>query len=201
MSETGSVKFTYTQGSPEPISFPDLAALNRCRRQLLQLRLLGVDAAGIGFGNVSLRDPAGGFVITGSNTGALPELRSEHCARVPAFDLERNWLQCDGATVASSESLTHAAVYEADRGVSAVIHGHNGALWNARRDFLPTTPVQIEYGTPAMACAVLHLFKSSAVRTSQLFLMAGHLDGVIAFGKDLDDAFAVLFRALQNPSS
>lgn len=201
MSETGAVKFTYERDATDSISFRDLDALNRCRRQLLQLRLLGVDATGIGFGNVSVRDPAGGFVITGSNTGALPELGAEHLARVTAFDFDRNWLRCDGAAIASSESLTHAAVYEADASVSAVIHSHSPRIWKAQRNIAPTTSAEIEYGTPAMAREVLRLFASSEVRERRLFVMAGHAEGVVSFGRNLEDAFAVLIRALHNPSS
>ncbi|MEP6822431.1 MAG: class II aldolase/adducin family protein [Chthoniobacterales bacterium] len=201
MSETGSVKFTHEQDSADPISFRDLAALNRCRRQLLQLSLLGVDAAGIGFGNVSVRDPIGGFVITGSNTGALPELGAEQLSRVTAFNLDRNWLRCDGATIASSESLTHAAVYEADESVSAVIHCHSRPIWKALRNIAPTTSADIEYGTPAMAREVARLFTSSKVKESRLFIMAGHEDGVVSFGQNLEGAFAVLLRAMHNPSS
>lgn len=195
MSETGSVKFTYEHGTREPISFQDLDALNRCRRQLLQRRLLGVDGAGIGFGNISVRDPAGGFVISGSNTGALPGLGAEHLARVTAFDFDRNWLRCEGAAVASSESLTHAAVYEAGVGVSAVIHCHSRALWKALRNIAPTTSAEIEYGTPAMAREVLRLFASPEVSECRLFIMAGHEDGIVSFGRDLEEAVAVLLRA------
>ncbi len=201
MSETGAVKFIYEQGSTAPISFRDLDSLNRCRRQLLQLRLLGVDAAGIGFGNISVRDPEGGFIITGSNTGALSELGPEHLARVTAFDFDRNWLRCDGAAVASSESLTHAAIYEADESVSTVIHCHSAAIWKAQCNIAPTTSADIAYGTPAMAREVQRLFASSPVKESRLFIMTGHEDGVVSFGRNLEDAFAVLLRALQSPSS
>lgn len=201
MSETGSVKFTYEQGSTDPISFHALDLLNRCRRQLMQLRLLGVDAAEIGFGNVSMRDSAGGFVITGSNTGTLPALGIEHVARVTAFNFERNWLRCEGAAVASSESLTHAAVYAADASVSAVIHGHSPMIWETLRDIAPTTSAEIEYGTPAMAREVLRLFESPATKERRLFIMAGHEDGVVSFGSNLEEAFAVLLRALNNRSS
>lgn len=199
MSETGAVKFQHEQSSTAPISFPALDLLNRCRRQLLQFRLLGVDASGVGFGNMSVRDPAGGFVITGSNTGALPNLQNKHLARVLAFDFERNWLCSEGQAIASSESLTHAAVYEANASARAVLHCHSRMIWEALLNIAPTTPAEIEYGTPAMARAVLRLFALSQVKESQLFLMAGHEDGVVSFGVNLEDALAVLLRALPGP--
>lgn len=196
MSETGSVKFAHEQGAIEPVSFVGIGALNAYRRKLLQLRLLGVDAAGIGFGNMSVRDPAGGFFVTGSNTGALAELGPEHLARVTAYDFDRNWLRCEGAVVASSESLTHAAVYEADVSVSAVIHCHSAVMWNQLRDVAPTTSPEVDYGTPAMAREVMRLFASTDVRQRKIFVMAGHEEGLVAFGGNLEEAFAVLIPGI-----
>ena len=56
MSETGSVKFSYELIETELAPFVGFDELNVCRRRLQQLRLLGVDESGIGFGNVSVRD-------------------------------------------------------------------------------------------------------------------------------------------------
>ncbi|MEP6810816.1 MAG: class II aldolase/adducin family protein [Chthoniobacterales bacterium] len=200
MSETGSVKFSYERGLATPVCCDGIAELNACRRKLLQLRLLGVDAAGIGFGNLSVRDMAGGFFVTGSNTGALSELGAEHLARVTAYDFERNWLRSEGTATASSESLTHAAIYEADANVSAVIHAHSATIWKRLRDVAPTS-LEVDYGTPAMAREVARLFASTDVGQRQLFVMAGHENGIVSFGLNLEDAFAVLVRALHDPSS
>jgi len=63
--------------------------------------------------------------ITGSATGGLPELTPTDCVRVVAYDFARNWLRYEGAAIPSSESLTHAAVYESDPSTSAVIHCHD----------------------------------------------------------------------------
>jgi hypothetical protein len=87
------VKFTYQRALPDIAPFEAIAELNACRRRLLQQRLIGLDANGIGFGNLSVRD--GGttnFYITGSATGGLPELTPTDCVRVVAFDwlLERS---------------------------------------------------------------------------------------------------------------
>lgn len=190
MSETGSVKFSYELVETELAPFPGFDGLNACRRQLQQLRLLGVDKSGIGFGNISVRD--GGtsdFYITGSGTGGLPMLTLRDCARVTAVDFERNWLRCEGVTVASAESLTHAAVYAADAEARAVIHAHSDKFWAELCRVGAATSSQAEYGTPAMAHEVARLFREMRVRERKVFAMGGHEEGVIAFGATLPDAF------------
>ena len=109
------VKFTYERTGVEMGSFDQLADLNACRRKLLDLHLLGVYANGVGFGNLSVRDGATrSFYITGSATGGLPELTPADCVRVVEYDFAKNWLSYEGAAIPSSESLTHAAIYESD---------------------------------------------------------------------------------------
>jgi ribulose-5-phosphate 4-epimerase/fuculose-1-phosphate aldolase len=167
--------------------------VNGYRRKLLDLGMIGVDASGISFGNLSIRNGATShFYITGSATGKISQLRPADCARVVAYDFARNWLQCEGSTVASSESLTHAAVYESDPTVRSVIHSHDMKLWSALLDKVPTTPKKVEYGTPEMAYAVRHLFDTTDVRKKKIFVMAAHEGGLVTFGRDLRDAFARL---------
>ena len=103
------VKFTYQRARADNVPFDALAELNASRRKLLELRLIGVDSAGIGFGNLSVRDGVSkNFYITGSATGGHPELTPTDCVRVVAYDFARNWLRYEGAAIPSSESLTHA---------------------------------------------------------------------------------------------
>ena len=141
------VKFTYERAHPDIAPFDALAELNAYRRKLLELRLIGVDSNDVGFGNLSVRDGvSGNFYITGSATGGLPELTPTDCVRVVAFDLARNWLRYEGAAIPSSESLTHAAIYESDPTICAVIHCHDSVLWRTRVDRVPTTSKAIAYG-------------------------------------------------------
>ena len=193
MSETGSIKFTCDRVAVELSRFARFDELSKYRRKLLGLGTIGVDANGVGFGNLSVRNGATSrFYITGSGTGKLLELTPADCARVVAYDFARNWLQCEGLTVASSESLTHAAVYESDPTTGAVIHCHDMKLWTALLHEVPTTPEKVEYGTPEMAYAVRGLFNNTDVLKKKKFVMAGHEGGVVAFGKDLRSAFAKL---------
>jgi L-ribulose-5-phosphate 4-epimerase len=197
VSETGSVKFTCEQVAAENIRFAGFAELNRYRCKLLELGMIGVDASGVGFGNLSIRNGATSrFYITGSATAGIPELTPADCAKVVAYDFERNWLQCEGSTVASSESLTHAAVYESDSTARAVIHCHDIKLWRTLLDKAPTTPKRVEYGTPEMAYAVRRLFEATDVEKGKIFVMAAHDGGLVTFGRNLQEAFGILRRPI-----
>ena len=191
------IKFTYEfrRRGTEITPFDGFAELNAYRRKLLQLRLIGVDSNGTGFGNVSIRDgTTNNFYITGSATGGMPELALADCARVVAYDFKRNWLRCEGSAIASSESLTHAAVYESDAKAGAVIHCHDSKLWAALLNQAPTSSKAVEYGTPEMAYEVTRLFKITNVQQRRIFVMAGHEGGIVAFGRDPEGAFAILMR-------
>jgi ribulose-5-phosphate 4-epimerase/fuculose-1-phosphate aldolase len=195
MAETGSIKFTCDRVAVELSRFAGFDELNEFRRKLLRLGTIGVDRNGVGFGNLSVRNGATScFYITGSGTGKLPELTPADCARVVAYDFAKNWLQSEGARAASSESLTHAAVYESDPITCAVIHCHDMKLWKTLLHKVPTTPEEVEYGTPEMAYAVRGLFDNTDVLKKKIFVMAGHEGGVVAFGKDLRSAFAQLTK-------
>ncbi len=192
------IKFTCEHSATEISPFGGFAELNayrRNRRKLLQLRLIGLDANGIGFGNLSIRDgTTNNFYITGSATGGIPELTLADCARVVAYDFKRNWLRCEGSAIASSESLTHAAVYESDAKAGSVIHCHDSKLWGALLNQAPTSSKAVDYGTPEMAYEVMRLFNLTDVQSRKILVMAGHEGGIIVFGRDLEEAFAVLLR-------
>ena len=200
MSETGAVKFT-AERSPSPLdSFVELPELNFYRTRLRHLGLIGIDANGIGFGNISVRRGAGPqFYISASGTGARGELKLSDCAKVVDFDLARNWLRFEGTAMASSESLTHAALYQADESVGAILHGHSLPLWKSLLTSAPATPLEVEYGTLEMAGAVQDLFRTTDVRDRRVFAMAGHGEGFISFGRDLAEAYDALLTAMKSP--
>lgn len=195
------VKFTFQCARADTTPFDALAGLNAYRRKLLEQRLMGVDSTGVGFGNVSVRDSVSkNFYITDSATGGLPELTSTDCVRVVAYDFARNWLRYEGAAIPSSESLTHAAVYESDPSTSAIIHCHDLGLWATLLDRVPATSKAVAYGTPEMAYEIMRLFKVSNVRSEKILVMAGHEGGIVTFGEDLEDAFDVLMRERRESS-
>jgi ribulose-5-phosphate 4-epimerase/fuculose-1-phosphate aldolase len=111
-----------------------------------------------------------------------------------AYDLEGNWLRFEGSRIPSSESLTHAAIYEPDSRAGAVIHCHDSKLWAALLNQAPTSSKTIDYGTPELAYEIMQLFKQTDVRNRKILVMAGHETGIMTFGKDLEEAFAVLMN-------
>ena len=190
------VKFTYQRACMDIATFGGLAELNACRRKLLERGLIGVDANGIGFGNLSIRDGVSrNFYITGSATGGLPELTPTDCVRVVAYDFARNWLRYEGAAIPSSESLTHAAIYESDPSTSAVIHCHDAVLWRALLDRVPTTSKAVAYGTPEMAYEIMRLFEGTDIRSRKILVMAGHEGGIVTLGQNFEEACDVVMRA------
>lgn len=187
------VKFTYERAVSELAPFAGVVELNACRQKLLERRLIGVDSSGTSFGNISIRDGVtSNFHITGSGTGGIQELMLSDCAKVVAYDFEGNWLRYEGSTIPSSESLTHAAIYKADARAAAVIHCHDSALWAALLNEAPTTSNAVAYGTPEMAYETMRLFRVTDVQTRKILVMAGHKGGIVVFGGNLEEAFAVL---------
>ena len=189
------IKFSCERVAGGIASFDGLAELNVYRRKLLDLHLIGVDPNGIGFGNLSVRDGAtDNFYITGSATGDINELALANCAKVVACDFGKNQVRYKGAAMPSSESLTHAAIYESDATAGAVVHCHCSKLWAAVLNGAPTTSKAAEYGTPEMANEIMQLFTRTNVQSRKIVIMAGHEGGILTFGKDLEETFAVLMR-------
>ena len=186
----GYVKFSCTW-QKKPITVPEyqLTELQRWREKLYALHLVGAYPDGIGYGNISsLSGKSGTFVITGSTTGSLPMLTPEHYALVEGFNIALNTLDCVGLIKASSESLSHAAVYTASPRTGAVIHVHSKDLWTRHIDVLPTTDRRAEYGTPEMALEVSRIVTERTGETGGIVIMGGHSDGIITYGTDLRDA-------------
>ena len=172
----------------------DVKELNKWRDKLYSLKLIGAHPDGVGYGNISQRNGKN-FIITGSKTGGIEKLTLEHYTRVEDWNFEKNYLHCDGPIEASSESLTHAAVYESLTDVNAVIHIHNLELWSKLINKVPTTSKNVEYGTPKMAYEIKRLIKNENIE-KKIIVMAGHEEGIITFGKNLDEAGKILLDIL-----
>lgn len=158
---------------------------------------------GAGFGNLSLRMPPFGesgrgrrrFLVTGTQTGGRAALGLADCAVVETYDLTTNRVTSFGGTPPSSEALTHGAIYDASPSARAVLHVHSPELWSRARALgLPLTRPEVPYGTPEMAREVERLFREAALAEHAIFSMAGHEDGVIAFGPSAEAAGATLLR-------
>lgn len=195
MKETGVIKFNCHWTKASPLPYAEIAELNEWRDKMYARRFIGLNEDNIGYGNISMRSSAKQFIISGSATGHLENLTNEHYTQVVDYNLEANWVSCQGPIVASSESLTHAALYECDESIKAVIHIHDNTLWKKLLTKIPTTLATVEYGTPAMALEVKRLFRESKLKSIKLLAMAGHQDGLIAFGANLKEAGNLLLQA------
>jgi ribulose-5-phosphate 4-epimerase/fuculose-1-phosphate aldolase len=118
---------------------------------------------------------------------------------VTDYDIEGNRVACTGPVQASSESLTHAAVYDADPAVCAVVHAHHPGLWRRDLHRLPTTRADAAYGTPAMAFEFLRLVRETDFARVGVAVMAGHDAGIVAIGPSPESAATRLLRLLQKP--
>jgi len=196
MKDEGVIKFKYNWKREPPMSSELISELNEWRDKLYKAGLIGEDAKGIGYGNISCRLEKNTFIITGSATGSLEKLNAEHYTTVTAFDLSDNSLTIAGPIKASSESLTHAAVYETAPVLNAVFHIHHPALWEALLANLPSTAPGVEYGTTAMAVEIARLLSDPVVLEQGIIAMAGHREGIVAFGKDSDSAGRVIDKWL-----
>lgn len=163
--------------------------LERWRRPLFDEGLIGhYEDLGVGYGNISIRLGGNQFVISGTQTGHLAETTGEHYALVTGYDIAANRVSSTGKVQASSESLTHAAIYELDQRINAVVHVHSGKLWNTFRDQLPTTSPDVSYGTPEMAEEFRRLFGETDFAAMGIAVMGGHDEGILSFGDTLEEA-------------
>lgn len=189
----GYVKFAALHEWAEAPTHPLLSDLDEARTRLFDLGLVGMHANGVGFGNLSIRDGAG-FIISGSGTGGSRVLGTGGYCRVISFDLEANSVTTRGPIGASSESMSHGAVYGSGASTGCVIHIHARELWlRLLQAGEPATDADAAYGTPAMARAVATLVRSLD-RDAAHFAMAGHEDGVIAYGPDVEAAMGEILR-------
>jgi ribulose-5-phosphate 4-epimerase/fuculose-1-phosphate aldolase len=194
--QEGYIKFNCHWIKAGPVSHDHTSKINIWREKLYALGLIGVYNDGISFGNISMRFDGNTFIITGSATGELNQLNENHFTLVTRYDLEQNSLECKGPMIASSESLTHAALYESAPELQAVIHVHNLEMWKRLINKVPTTQADAEYGTPEMAGEIKRLFNETGVKDEKILVMGGHEEGIIAFGKDMDEAGETLLKQL-----
>jgi ribulose-5-phosphate 4-epimerase/fuculose-1-phosphate aldolase len=198
----GVIKFQLDYSPGPALPAGALAELNAWRKILFLLQLIGQDPrryGGYGYGNISRRLKAGSeqFVITGTQTGGLPELEAVHYVTVLACVPPENRLVARGPVKPSAESLTHGAVYAQDSALAWVMHAHSPHLWrHAAALGLPITSPAVAYGTPAMAAEVARLFRETDVRAQGIFAMGGHEDGMVSFGRTAAAAGGALTAGL-----
>lgn len=185
--EEGYIKFHCNWEKGPALSANMLRSVDWGRREMYNRGLIGAYDNGIGFGNISERLTNQKFIISGSATGGLPELTPIHYSVVDKIDPVNNQVWCSGPVKASSETMSHAVIYQTCPEVNAVIHIHNLDLWKSIVHQVPTTHASVSYGTPEMAREIIRLLKQTDVRHhTGYFAMAGHEEGIIAFGKNME---------------
>lgn len=184
----------------ERVHGPAARMLSAWRVILGHLRLLGQDPAryeGLGYGNVSARvGPFGDigrgrrrFLITGTRTAGVAHATLREFCLVESWDIGQNRVTSTGPVGPSSESLTHAALYDASPAIRVVLHAHAPEIWQQARALgLPITQERAANGTPAMAVEVQRIFREGTFASTRIAAMGGHPDGVIAFGRDAAEA-------------
>ncbi len=188
--DEGYIKYQshWTPGAaPEPAA---ARAIEIWRKPLYAAGLIGhYEALGVGYGNISVRgERPGQFIITGTQTGHLAETTADHYALVTDYSIAANSVSCIGPVQASSEALTHAAIYEVDRRIAAIVHVHSADLWAQHLNKLPTTSATVAYGTPDMAAEFHRLHAETDFGNTGLAVMAGHEEGIVSCATTLEQA-------------
>ena len=188
--DEGYIKYD-SDWTPGPVPAQELTSLlDTWRRPLFDAGLVGhYEDLGVGYGNLSVRfGMSEQFIISGTQTGHIANTDGQHYALVTHYDIDRNHVSSTGPVQASSESLTHAAIYELNEAINAVVHVHSRALWETLKDQLPTTAADVSYGTPEMAREFTRLYCDTSFRANGVAVMAGHNEGIVSIGCDLEEA-------------
>ena len=77
-----------------------------------------------------------------------------------------------------------------------LIHVHSKELWKKLLHRVPTSSDLVEYGTPEMAEEIFRLMKHAELPKVKILVMAGHEEGIIAFGHTVAEAEQVLISRL-----
>lgn len=199
MLDEGYIKFELEWEDRANEFKTDVSKLIKWRDKMHQMEMIGHYAdINVGYGNISMKTEDGkNFIISATQTGNKKNVTEQDFCTVTEYKIKENKVHCKGPKKASSESLTHAAVYEADENIKAIIHIHHHAMWLDLLNKIPTSRKNVAYGTPEMAKEIFRLFKEEDLAREKLMAMAGHEDGIIAFGKDLDEAGALVMEWME----
>ena len=201
--QEGIIRFAYDLQAPETEVAEDalFQPLRAWRAIFRDLGLVGQDPAryhGLGFGNLSARDPdrEDEFIITASQSGGVENLQQQQMVRITNCNLERFWVDACGRQPPSSETLTHAMVYAADPRIAWIFHGHSPAILSRASELtLPCTDAAVAYGSPDMVGAVAGLLQKHHSRPL-VFATLGHTDGIFACGPTARDTGGLLVSYL-----
>jgi L-ribulose-5-phosphate 4-epimerase len=195
MNSEGFIKFKCKRIDKD-ISLPkkQLNELTKWRDIMYVSRLIGAYSNGIGYGNISMKETADTFYISGTATGRLEVLEEKHYPLVNSWDINDNSLVCTGRINASAESLSHAVIYDSLPGVGAVIHIHHKGMWDKYLNKILTTSPDVLYGTPEMAKEIEQIVLTVKANQSPVLVMGGHEEGIIVWGRTMDEAGKIVMN-------
>jgi len=191
----GVIKFRVEHRDGALPFFGGYRELEALRSRLFALGLIG-EKKGIGYGNLSMRsEKPGSFFITATQTGNLPSLHADRYSYIEKYDFTEFKVRSRGPFKPSSEALSHAMIYEADPEINTVIHIHSAPLWAfmIREKRISTAAA---YGTSEMAEEIASLFRDRESFTERAFVMKGHEEGIMTFGRSVSEAERTLYRII-----
>jgi len=192
----GVIKYSIEHQTAETPLFSGYEQLEALRTRLFTLGLIG-EKDGIGYGNLSMRhEGSKSFFITATQTGRKPILSREYYTYISDYDFSTFKVISQGTHKPSSEALSHAMIYAIDDRITAVIHIHSLALWKFMevKNDLATTA---EYGTAEMVEEIAGLYTDLDPMMNNAFVMKGHEEGIITFGRSVEEAELVLYTIMQ----
>jgi len=131
-----------------------------------------------------------------TQTGRKHTLSHEYYTYISDYDFSTFKVISQGSHKPSSEALSHAMIYAIDDCITTVIHIHSLALWEfmKNKNYLATTA---EYGTAKMAEEIAGLYNNLDPMKNNAFVMKGHEEGIITFGRSVEEAELKLYTILQ----
>ena len=200
--DDGVIKYDRSNFSlSAPINLVEYSLLEYWRKILYNKNLIGeYPEVNIGFGNLSeIKDyshyhqtKVPQFIITGTQTGKFAELSGDHYTRVLDYNIDMLQIKMMGPVEASSEALTHACIYQHNSNIKAIFHIHSPLIWKGMiKENYSSTAASISYGTVEMARAT-----EACVGNNNFgeICMKGHEDGVIAYGRTLEEAGNIILK-------
>ena len=196
-SDDGYIKNACSLDYCPNIEIPYFEDLSVLRSRLYKLRLIGQYPDGVSFGNISHRIKDNEIIITGTNTGGKAVLEPCDFSYIYEFSIKNNSLKCRGAAKASSESLTHLAIYENSE-AEIVVHIHSLRLWEKLLNFYPTTSINAKFGTTEIAEEVKGLILKHEMNNSGIIISEGHKEGIFIFDTELINIYDAISRIISD---
>ncbi len=193
----GVIKYHVQHRNSKTPDFAQYTELEALRSRLFSLGLIGETPDGIGYGNLSFRNKGErSFTITATQTGKQSKLNPAEYIRITDYDFDTFTVFSEGEFKPSSEALSHAMIYEVHPDIQAVIHIHARPLWQMMID-THTLATTAEYGTADMVHEIANLYQSRDPFKHNAFVMKGHEDGIITFGKGIKESELKLYQLIQ----